>query len=95
MIPLSPGRCPLMGPLVSPHRDIHVDSPPTIPALTTSYVQGTSSSPFVLHTVGDVLQRTTERFPDREALVFVEQGVRKTFEQFQRDVSPVSFMSMV
>ncbi|TWW82104.1 Acyl-CoA synthetase family member 2, mitochondrial [Takifugu flavidus] len=76
--------------LVSPHRDIHGDSPPTVPALTSSYVRGTSSSPFVLHTVGEVLQRTVERFPDREALVFVEQGVRKTFEQFQRDVDCVA-----
>lgn len=64
-----------------------MDSPPTVPALTTSYVRGTSSTPLVLHTVGEVLQRTVERFPEREALVFVEQGIRKTFAQFQQDVS--------
>lgn len=73
--------------LLSPHRSVQVDSPPTVPALTTSYVRGTSSTPLVLHTVGEVLQRAVERFPDREALVFVEQGVRKTFAQFQQDVS--------
>lgn len=73
--------------LLSPHRSVHVDSPPAVPALTTSYVRGTYSAPLVLHTVGEVLQRTVERFPEREALVFVEQGVRKTFAQFQQDVS--------
>uniref|UniRef100_H3D2Q8 Medium-chain acyl-CoA ligase ACSF2, mitochondrial n=1 Tax=Tetraodon nigroviridis TaxID=99883 RepID=H3D2Q8_TETNG len=69
---------------------VHVDSPPAVPALTTSYVRGTSSAPLVLHTVGEVLQRTVERFPEREALVFVEQGVRKTFAQFQQDVDGVA-----
>lgn len=64
-----------------------MDSPPTVPALTTSYVRGTSSTSLVLYTVGEVLQRAVERFPDREALVFIEQGVRKTFAQFQKDVS--------
>lgn len=64
-----------------------MDSPPTPPALTSSYVHGKSSTPLVFHTVGEILQRTVERFPDREALVFVEQGVRKTFAQFQQDVS--------
>lgn len=77
------------GALLSPHRSLHVDCPPTVPALTTSYVQGTSSTPFVLHTVGEALRRTVERFPDREALVFVERGLRKTFAQFQEDVRPL------
>lgn len=78
--------------LVSPHRDANKDSLPTVPALTTSYVQGMVSTPLLLHTVGEVLQRTVECFPDREALVFVEQGVRKTFQQFQRDVSLFSYI---
>lgn len=73
--------------LLSPHKSVHVDSPPTAPALTTSYVRSSPSTPLVLHTVGEVLQRAVERFPDREALVFIEQGVRKTFAQFQQDVS--------
>uniref|UniRef100_A0A3B5K1A9 Medium-chain acyl-CoA ligase ACSF2, mitochondrial n=2 Tax=Takifugu rubripes TaxID=31033 RepID=A0A3B5K1A9_TAKRU len=87
---VSPPSWTFLHGLPAANRDIHGDSPPTVPALTSSYVRGTSSSPFVLHTVGEVLQRTVERFPDREALVFVEQGVRKTFEQFQRDVDCVA-----
>ncbi|XP_070846535.1 medium-chain acyl-CoA ligase ACSF2, mitochondrial [Chaetodon trifascialis] len=67
-------------------RGIHVDSPPVIPTLTTSFAHGTSSSTLLHYTVGESLQRSVERFPDKEALVFVEDGVRKTFAEFQRDV---------
>uniref|UniRef100_A0A3Q3VKZ3 Medium-chain acyl-CoA ligase ACSF2, mitochondrial n=1 Tax=Mola mola TaxID=94237 RepID=A0A3Q3VKZ3_MOLML len=65
---------------------IHVDSPPIVPTLTTSYAHGTSTTPFSIRTVGESLLRTVERFPDREAVVFPEDGVRKTFAQLQQDV---------
>ncbi|XP_036937106.1 medium-chain acyl-CoA ligase ACSF2, mitochondrial isoform X2 [Acanthopagrus latus] len=71
-------------------RGIHVDSPPTIPTLTTSYAHGTSSTTLLHSTVGETLQRVVERFPDREAMAFLEQGVRKTFAQFQEDVDKAS-----
>ncbi|XP_041670946.1 medium-chain acyl-CoA ligase ACSF2, mitochondrial [Cheilinus undulatus] len=67
-------------------RGIHVDSPPNIPTLTTSYVHGTSSSPLLHYTVAEALQRTVDRMPDKEAMVFLQDGVRKTFAQFQQDV---------
>ncbi|XP_035527420.1 medium-chain acyl-CoA ligase ACSF2, mitochondrial [Morone saxatilis] len=67
-------------------RGIHVDSPPTIPTLTTSYAHGTSSTSLLHTTVGETLLRTVERWPDREAVAFMEGGVRKTFAQFQQDV---------
>ncbi|XP_070782784.1 medium-chain acyl-CoA ligase ACSF2, mitochondrial [Enoplosus armatus] len=67
-------------------RGIHVDSPPSIPTLTTSYVHGTSSTSLLHTTIGDTLLKTVERFPDREAVAFLEDGVRKTFAQFQQDV---------
>lgn len=67
-------------------RTIHVDSMPVVPTLTTSYAHGTSSSPFLHTTVGETLLRAVERWPDREALVFVQDGLRKTFAQFQQDV---------
>uniref|UniRef100_A0A6Q2XW50 Medium-chain acyl-CoA ligase ACSF2, mitochondrial n=1 Tax=Esox lucius TaxID=8010 RepID=A0A6Q2XW50_ESOLU len=66
---------------------IHVDSPPSIPTLTTSYAHGTSSKSLLCSTVGETLQAAAERWPDREALVFLQDGVRKTFSQFQQDVS--------
>ncbi|XP_067344380.1 medium-chain acyl-CoA ligase ACSF2, mitochondrial isoform X1 [Channa argus] len=67
-------------------RGIHVDSPPIVPTLTTSYAHGTSSTSLLHSTVAETLLRSVERWPDREAMVFVQDGVRKTFAQFQQDV---------
>ncbi|GLD60015.1 acyl-CoA synthetase family member 2, mitochondrial-like protein [Lates japonicus] len=67
-------------------RGIHVDSPPIIPTLTTSYAHGTSSTSLLHTTVGESLLRAVERWPDREAMAFLQDGVRKTFAQFQKDV---------
>nr|XP_033466969.1 medium-chain acyl-CoA ligase ACSF2, mitochondrial [Epinephelus lanceolatus] len=67
-------------------RCIHVDSPPVVPTLTTSYVHGTSSTSLLHTTVGESLLRTVERWPDQQAMAFLQDGVRKTFAQFQQDV---------
>ncbi|TNN40596.1 Acyl-CoA synthetase family member 2, mitochondrial [Liparis tanakae] len=71
-------------------RGIHVDSPPIIPYLTTSYAHGTSTTSLRHTTVGETLLKTAERWPDREALIFVQDGVRKTFAQVQQDVDQVA-----
>ncbi|KAG7242813.1 hypothetical protein INR49_018068 [Caranx melampygus] len=68
-------------------RSLHVDSPPHKPTLTTSYVHGTSTIPLLPLTVGQSLDNTVQRWPDREAVVFQQDGIRKTFAQFQQDVS--------
>ena len=47
-----------------------------------SYASGTSSTPLLGDTIGDNLDRTIERFPDREALVSVHQDLRYTYAQF-------------
>ncbi|XP_038158525.1 medium-chain acyl-CoA ligase ACSF2, mitochondrial-like [Cyprinodon tularosa] len=67
-------------------RSLHVDSPPQKPSLTTSYVHGTSSYSLLPLTVSQSLEATVERFPDREAVVFLQDGIRKTFAEFQKDV---------
>ncbi|CAJ1075187.1 medium-chain acyl-CoA ligase ACSF2%2C mitochondrial-like [Xyrichtys novacula] len=67
-------------------RSLHVDCPPHIPSLTTSYVHGTSSVSLLPLTVGQSLDCAVQRWPDREAVVFLQDGVRKTFAQFQQDV---------
>uniref|UniRef100_A0A3B4ZS86 Medium-chain acyl-CoA ligase ACSF2, mitochondrial n=1 Tax=Stegastes partitus TaxID=144197 RepID=A0A3B4ZS86_9TELE len=54
--------------------------------LTISYAHATSTMPLLQATVAETLQRSVERHPDKEALVFVEGGVRKTFAQFQQAV---------
>ncbi|KAM9780072.1 medium-chain acyl-CoA ligase ACSF2, mitochondrial-like [Neosynchiropus ocellatus] len=63
-----------------------VDGPPHGETLTSSYVHGTSSFPLLSLTVGQSLDLTVRRCPDREAVVFLEDGIRKTFAQFQQDV---------
>ncbi|KAM3864484.1 medium-chain acyl-CoA ligase ACSF2, mitochondrial-like [Diretmus argenteus] len=68
------------------HRSLHVDSPPHIPTLASSYVHGTSSVSLLPCTVGETLQSSVQRWPDREAVVFLQDGVRRTFAQFQQDV---------
>uniref|UniRef100_UPI0037E9C39A medium-chain acyl-CoA ligase ACSF2, mitochondrial-like n=1 Tax=Semicossyphus pulcher TaxID=241346 RepID=UPI0037E9C39A len=65
---------------------VHVDSPPHIPTLTNSYVHGTSSISLLSLTVGQSLDCAVQRWPDREAVVFLQDGIRKTFSQFQQDV---------
>ncbi|XP_036408652.1 medium-chain acyl-CoA ligase ACSF2, mitochondrial [Megalops cyprinoides] len=65
---------------------LHVDSSPNVPSVTTSYVHGTSSLPLKSSTVGQTLQSAVERWPDREAVVFLQDGLRKSFAQFQQDV---------
>ncbi|XP_061611805.1 medium-chain acyl-CoA ligase ACSF2, mitochondrial-like isoform X3 [Phyllopteryx taeniolatus] len=72
--------------LAATSRAIHVDAPPIVPTLTSSYAHGTSSSSLLDVTVGDALDRAADRWPDREAAVFVRDGVRKTFAQFHQDV---------
>ncbi|KAL6103024.1 acsf2 [Pungitius sinensis] len=67
-------------------RALHVDSPPRTSSLTSSYVHGTSSISLLPLTVGQSLDSTVQRWPDREAVVFRQDGVRKTFAQFQQDV---------
>lgn len=67
-------------------RALNVDSPPHIPTLTTSYVHGTSSVSLLPLTVGQSLDSAAHRWPEREAMVFLQDGIRKTFAQFQDDV---------
>uniref|UniRef100_A0AAZ3SP48 Medium-chain acyl-CoA ligase ACSF2, mitochondrial n=1 Tax=Oncorhynchus tshawytscha TaxID=74940 RepID=A0AAZ3SP48_ONCTS len=71
---------------LSLNRSLHVDSPPVVPGQSFSYVHGASSVSLLGQTVGQSLQAAANRWPHREALVFLQDGVRKTFSQFQEDV---------
>ncbi|NXS91807.1 ACSF2 synthetase, partial [Jacana jacana] len=51
-----------------------------------SYIQGTSDIPLLDKTMGQCLDETVERFPDRDAVVFCQDGIRKTFAQFKEAV---------
>ena len=57
---------------------------------TTSYVAGTTDLPLFEDTIGAMLDRAVSRWPEREALVSVEQGVRWTYEEFGRRVDELA-----
>uniref|UniRef100_A0A8B9SL61 Medium-chain acyl-CoA ligase ACSF2, mitochondrial n=1 Tax=Anas platyrhynchos TaxID=8839 RepID=A0A8B9SL61_ANAPL len=67
-------------------RALHTRRPAASQRATNSYVQGAVDIPLLNKTVGQCLDQTAERFPDREAFVFVRDGVRKTFAQFKEEV---------
>ena len=57
---------------------------------TTSYVAGTTDLPLFEDTIGAMLDRAVSRWPEREALVSVEQGVRWTYEEFGHRVDELA-----
>ncbi|XP_074870349.1 medium-chain acyl-CoA ligase ACSF2, mitochondrial isoform X2 [Carettochelys insculpta] len=65
---------------------LHTDAPPATLITGNSYVQGVTDVPLLTKTVGQCLEETAHCFPDREALVFCQDGVRKTFAQFVQEV---------
>ncbi|XP_061740886.1 medium-chain acyl-CoA ligase ACSF2, mitochondrial-like [Nerophis ophidion] len=71
-------------------QQLHVDGPPCRPSLTSSYVHGTSTISLLCQTIGQTLEAAAHRWPDREAAVFSQAGIRKTFAQFQQDVDTVA-----
>ncbi|XP_042171255.1 medium-chain acyl-CoA ligase ACSF2, mitochondrial-like [Oncorhynchus tshawytscha] len=82
--------CDLMGIILNPSM---WTVPPLVPGQSFSYVHGASSVSLLGQTVGQSLQAAADRWPHREALVFVQDGVRKTFSQFQEDVGLSSTLS--
>jgi fatty-acyl-CoA synthase len=54
--------------------------------LTTSYICAPCETPLVGYTVGQLLQRSTDLYADREAVVFIHQNIRKTFQQLLEEV---------
>ncbi|KAM6297503.1 medium-chain acyl-CoA ligase ACSF2, mitochondrial [Aegotheles albertisi] len=69
-----------------PGSALHTGVPSASHKVTNSYVRGSSDIPLLTKTVGQCLEETTERFPDRDAVVFCRDGVRKTFAQFKEEV---------
>ena len=54
--------------------------------MTLSYAHGTSETPLLGETIGANLQAAARRFPDAEALVSCEQGLRFTYAEFDAAV---------
>jgi fatty-acyl-CoA synthase len=55
-------------------------------AIGWSYVSGTSDTPLLGVTIGDAFDQTVARFPEREALVARQQGLRYTWAQLREQV---------
>jgi len=51
-----------------------------------AYVRGATDVPLSESTIGEFLSDTVRRFPDRQAVVFREQGVRWTWKEFGEQV---------
>ncbi|WP_074454263.1 AMP-binding protein [Marinobacter sp. X15-166B] len=52
-----------------------------------SYTSGTSTTPLLGMTIGDMLDRTAARYPDTEALVCLHQDIRWTYQEFLAKVN--------
>ncbi len=55
-----------------------------------SYVCGSTASPLLYRTVGEVLRLTAEQCPDREALVVCHQNVRLTYRELYEQVTELA-----
>ncbi len=55
-----------------------------MPAL--AYARGDTATPLLEETIGRNLESMVVRFPDRDALVSMHQGIRQTYREFNRSV---------
>jgi fatty-acyl-CoA synthase len=55
-----------------------------------SHVFGDTTTPLSEQTIPQLLAETAHRHPDRDAAVFVEQGIRWTYAEFQREVDALA-----
>ncbi|TKC83564.1 AMP-binding protein [Trinickia terrae] len=61
-----------------------------VPVDGFSYVRGSTDIPLSESTIGQLLRDTAKRFPDRQAVVFREQGIRWTWQEFADEVDVVA-----
>ena len=52
-----------------------------------SYESSSSKHSLLGATIGELLQKQVEKTPDRDMVVFSQDGVRLTFSQFKKKVS--------
>ena len=60
------------------------------PADGMAYVRGATDIPLSEATIGEFLRDTAQRFPERQAVVFREQGVRWTWKEFDERVDQLA-----
>jgi fatty-acyl-CoA synthase len=52
-----------------------------------SYTSGTSETPLLGLTIGDMFDRTVAMYPDRPALIVRQQGLRLSYRELQAEVN--------
>src|SRR2546423_15506547 len=63
-------------------------SAPTARAeLRWSYANGTSDTPLLGLTIGDMFDQTVEKYPDQPALISRQQNIRLTYRELQAQVN--------
>src|SRR5262245_46790027 len=55
-----------------------------------SYVHGATNVPLIGSTIGDLLDQTADRFPNRDALISRHQKLRYTYSQFRAECDHVA-----
>ncbi|HET8801204.1 MAG TPA: AMP-binding protein, partial [Marinobacter sp.] len=59
----------------------------TLPSYYPSYTSGTSEVPLLGMTIGEMLDRTADKYPNTEALVCLHQDIRWTYKEFVEKVN--------
>src|SRR5436189_5170146 len=52
-----------------------------------SYTSGTSDTPLLGLTIGDLFDQTVEKYPDQPALISRQQNIRLTYRELQAQVN--------
>ncbi|WP_051807005.1 AMP-binding protein [Streptomyces sp. NRRL F-2664] len=73
----------MVSPTRPPVQEVHVSA-------ASSYASGACEVPLLGDTIGENLDRTVRRFPDRDALVDVAAGRRWTYAEFAADVDALA-----
>ncbi|XP_022091530.1 LOW QUALITY PROTEIN: acyl-CoA synthetase family member 2, mitochondrial-like [Acanthaster planci] len=55
-----------------------------------SYFHNVGFTSLIGKTIGQVMDETTEKFPDRDAHVFLRDGIRRTFEDFREETEKIA-----
>ncbi|XP_033646338.1 medium-chain acyl-CoA ligase ACSF2, mitochondrial-like isoform X1 [Asterias rubens] len=55
-----------------------------------SYYHAVGKEPLIGKTMGQIMDETTEKYPDRESHVFCADGIRRTFAQFKQETDKIA-----
>ncbi|NRA22359.1 MAG: AMP-binding protein [Oceanospirillaceae bacterium] len=57
---------------------------------SSSYTKGDTRSALLQMTIGEVLDRSVERYPENDALIVVEQNIHYSYREFQQQVNLIA-----